>query len=128
VDRRREAGVTSPAADVVLGFVQAWSEGDFAAARLRLHEDVAFQGPFDDFDSAEPYLAALQRLHGVVERAEIRRLFVDGDEACLLYDLVTRSPAGTALICEWMQVRSGRIASIRAVFDARPFAAMFAAG
>jgi len=34
--------------------------------------------------------------------------------------------AGTSFISEWFQVKGGKIASIRVVFDARPFAAMFA--
>ena len=33
---------------------------------------------------------------------------------------------GTAFIAEWYQVKGDKIAAIRVVFDARPFAAMFA--
>jgi hypothetical protein len=39
--------------------------------------------------------------------------------------MVTKTPAGAALIAEWCQVRGDKIASIRVVFDARPFDAMF---
>ena len=53
-------------------------------------------------------------------------VFVDGNDVCLFYDMVTKSPAGTAFIAEWLQVKGDRIASIRVVFDARAFAAMFA--
>jgi len=40
--------------------------------------------------------------------------------------MVTKTPAGTAFIAEWIHVKGDKIASIRTVFDARPFAAMFA--
>src|SRR5207249_10758697 len=53
-----------------------------------------------------------------------RRTFVDGDDVCILYDMVTNTPAGPAFICEWYRVRGDKIGSIRAVFDARPFAPM----
>jgi len=39
--------------------------------------------------------------------------------------MVTKTPAGTAFIAEWHQVKGGKIAAIRVVFDARPFALMF---
>jgi len=60
-----------------------------------------------------------------VKGVKTHKLFVDGADACLLYDMETNTPAGTAFISEWYQVRDGKIASIRVVFDARPFAPMF---
>jgi hypothetical protein len=56
----------------------------------------------------------------------VRKVFADGDEVCVLYDLKTSGAAGTDFVCEWMAFRHDTIASVRAVFDARPFAAMFA--
>jgi hypothetical protein len=40
--------------------------------------------------------------------------------------MVTETPAGTAFVCEWYKVKGEKISSVRVVFDARPFAAMFA--
>jgi hypothetical protein len=115
------------AGQVVQSFMGAMGKGDFAGARTYLHDDLSFRGPIDAFDKPEPYLQALQKLHKMVERVDMRKMFVDGNDVCLLYDLVTNTPAGTSFVCEWMQVRGDRIASIRVVFDARPFAAMFGA-
>ena len=36
-------------------------------------------------------------------------MFVDGDDVCLFYDLVTHTPAGTAFIAEWHHVTDGKI-------------------
>jgi hypothetical protein len=47
------------------------------------------------------------------------------DDVCVLYDMVTNTPSGAAFIAEWYQVKGGKIAALRAVFDARPFAALF---
>jgi hypothetical protein len=56
---------------------------------------------------------------------EPKKTFVDGDDVGLLYGMVTNTPVGTALICEWYHVRGDKIGSVRVVFDARPFAPMF---
>ena len=115
------------AGQVVQGFMGAMGKGDFAAARKYLHENLSFRGPIDAFDKPEPYLQALEKLHKMVERVDMKNMFVDGNDVCLLYDLVTNTPAGTSFVCEWMQVKDEKIAAIRVVFDARPFAAMFGA-
>jgi ketosteroid isomerase-like protein len=106
-------------------FKMAISHGDVDAARKLMHDDMTFQGPLEAFDRPEPYLEALRKLGAIVERVDMKKMFVDGDDVCLLYDMVTRTPAGTAFIAEWLTFRGGKIASIRTVFDARPFAAMF---
>ena len=115
------------AGQVVQGFMGAMGKGDFAAARKYLHENLSFRGPIDAFDKPEPYLQALEKLHKMVERVDMKKMFVDGNDVCLLYDLVTNTPDGTSFVCEWMQVKDEKIAAIRVVFDARPFAAMFGA-
>jgi hypothetical protein len=114
------------AATIVQSFKQALQKGDVAAARALLRDDLAFRGPIEAFDQPEPYLQALSKLHPIVERVDVKKMFVDGNDVCLLYDLVTKTPAGTAFVAEWIQVSGDKIASIRTVFDARPFAAMFA--
>lgn len=112
-------------ADIINGFLNVLGHGDFGAARKLLADDFAFEGPFDTFSTPEPYVAALRKLYPIVKGVKVRRLFVDGSEACLLYDMETSTAAGTAFICEWFHVREDKIASMRAVFDARPFAPMF---
>jgi limonene-1,2-epoxide hydrolase len=120
-----EADQMSNQADVVNGFLHAVGEGDFALARKRLANDLTFQGPFDTFNDPDSYLEALRKLYPIVKKVSVRKLFEAGDDICLLYDMETNTPIGTAFICEWFTVRDRKIISIRAVFDARPFAPMF---
>ena len=54
----------------------------------------------------------------------MRKAFVDGDDVCLLYDMVTSTPAGAQPIAEWYRVREGKIAAIQVYFDSQPFAAL----
>jgi hypothetical protein len=113
------------ALEIVLAFKQSLGKGDVAAARQLLADDLSFRGPIDAFDKPEPYLEALRKLHPIVQRIDVKKMFVDGNDVCMLYDMVTNTPAGTAFIAEWIQVDGDKIAAIRTVFDARPFAAMF---
>ena len=56
----------------------------------------------------------------------MKKIFADGNDVCVLYDLVSNTPIGTAFVCEWYQVKGDKIAEVRTVFDARLFAARFA--
>ena len=116
----------SSAKDVVMGYQRALGSTQWEAARKFLKDNMAFKGPIAAYDKPEPYIEDLKRLHNIVKGVEMKKVFVDGDDVCLLYDMVTNTPAGTAFICEWYQVQGGKISSIRVVFDARPFAPMFA--
>ena len=56
--------------------------------------------------------------------AERQKVFVDGDDVCVIYDLKTAS-VPRSRTCEWYRVRDRKIAAVSVIFDARPFAAMF---
>ncbi len=114
------------AKDIVHQFHTAMGKQDYAAARRLLQDNLSFRGPIDTFDKAEPYLEAVKKLAPITERIDMKKMFADETDVCVLYDLVTKTPAGTAFVSEWFQVEGEKIASIRVVFDARPFAAMFA--
>jgi hypothetical protein len=107
-------------------FMKCLEIGDFRSLRGLLEDDLSFKGPFDSFEEPDSYLAALQKLHPVIARIDVKKMFVDGDDVCVLYDMVTNTSVGTAFIVEWHQVKGDKIAAITAVFDARPFAPMFA--
>ena len=106
-------------------FLKAWTTGDFDTARHLLHDDLSFDGPLDKFDNADDYIAALTGLAQVVQSVEEQKVFVDGNDVCVIYNLVTNTPAGAALTAEWYHLRDSKISAVRVIFDARPFAAMF---
>jgi hypothetical protein len=110
------------ATDVVDRYQAALAKGDLERARSFLRDDLTFAGPFDTFDSAEDYWAAIGRLWTIVESIDVRHTSSAGDQVVVIYDMVTRTPAGTQLVCEWYGVEDDRIAWIRAIFDSAPFA------
>jgi predicted SnoaL-like aldol condensation-catalyzing enzyme len=121
---------TAPAGsppEVVRQFQAAMGQGNTEAARALLADDLHFKGPLDEFHRADDYLAALTKLAKIVKGMENVRLFADGDQVGVFYDLVTNTPAGTSPTAEWYRIKGDRITEIQAIFDARPFVAMFAA-
>jgi hypothetical protein len=114
------------AKEVVLGFHKAVNVNkDFTAARQFLQDEIEFSGPFDTFHAADDYLHAIQKLSTVVDRVDIKKVFEDGSDVAIFCDLVTKV-VGTSFVSEWYQVKNGKIAGIKVVFDARPWAPMFA--
>ena len=111
--------------EIVLAFQQAIGNKEFAAARKLLHDNLEFHGPIDTFHKADDYLHAIQKLSVIVEGVEILKVFEDGNDVSLFCDLKTKT-VGTSFVAEWYKVKDGKIASVRVVFDARPFATMFA--
>ncbi|HWB50915.1 MAG TPA: nuclear transport factor 2 family protein [Stellaceae bacterium] len=112
------------AAEIVTAFQQAMGREDFAAARRLLHDHVSFAGPIGSFSDADSLLARLRALQANVASAEARRIFADGQDVCVVFDLVFKAPRRSALVAEWYRVERDRITMMRAMFDARPFDAM----
>jgi len=65
----------------------------------------------------------LKQVSAVGLHQEVRKIFVDGDDVCVLADLSIAKVPGVRLFgCGWFQVKEGKIVSIRTIFDPRPLA------
>src|SRR2546425_9989266 len=112
--------------DIALKYFDHWSRKDYEGSARYLDENLSFKGPIDTFNNAKDYLAAISRLATIVTEVHKRKTFVEGKDVCVVYDLVTSTPAGTVPCAEWIHADQGKVKSIQVFFDARPFAAMFA--
>jgi ketosteroid isomerase-like protein len=108
----------SDAAEIATKCLEAWSTGDFDTARSLLRDDVTFVGPLGAAGGVEACMNGLVDLAKNVKSAEPKKVLVDGDDVCIMYDLVTLS-AGTVPTSGWYHVENGKIDSVRAYFDAR---------
>lgn len=108
----------SDATEVVLSYIKALDKEEYDAAGKYLNDEVRIKGPAgESFGKPSEFINMLRRYHG---RYELKKTFTDGDDVCLLYDLVM--PAAKVFMCSWYHVIDGEIASIQTVFDPRPFA------
>jgi ketosteroid isomerase-like protein len=108
--------------EVATKCLEAWSSGDFATARTLLRDDVTFVGPLGSGGGAESYMNRLVDLSHHVTSAEPIKVVVDGDDACIIYDLVTDA-GGSVPTSDWYHVQDGKISSVRAYFDTRALTA-----
>lgn len=113
---------TNETREIVDRYYAAWASKDLSAVRSLLRDDLFFHGPIDTFDNADDYVKSIQQLLAIVKGVQPQKLFVDGQDACTIYDLITATPAGTAPVAEWVTIKGDKIAAIRVFFDARPFA------
>ncbi len=102
---------------VVMSYIGALDSQEYDRALEFLHERVRVRGPAGEtFGKPMDFIAMLRQYHG---RYEIKRVFADGEDVCVLYDLVT-TPA-TVYMSSWYQVKEGKIISINTIFDPRAF-------
>jgi limonene-1,2-epoxide hydrolase len=97
------------------GLANAFNDENFRLAREYVSDSIEVSNPVVSHHNAEAYFEEAERLH---VKFKIIKILVDGDEACVMYD-VTHADVTTFAI-GWFQVKDGKIASMRVVFDPRP--------
>ena len=114
-----ESSVKS-AKNVVMEYLQAAEGRDFQTARGYLSDNISYVGPLNSFDRVEPYLKYLEHLK--LPKFDYKKVFDDGNDVCLLYELKVGTPPVNSLVCLWAHVGDdGKISSFRLVFDPRPY-------
>ena len=103
-----------------MSYQRALGNQDYKTARSYLRDDLSFRGPLASHDTPEPLLKDLEQLHHIVKGVDMKKVFVDGDDVCVLYYLSTTGP--TVYMSSWYQVKDGNIVSIQTVFDSRAIA------
>ena len=109
------------AATVAATYFDAWRERDFGRLRSVLADDVDFSGPLASVQGGDGCLRGLQGMAEIMTGLEIRKVFRDGNDVLTWFDLSTKV-ADTVPVANWMQIRDGKVARIRVVFDARGIA------
>jgi len=105
--------------EAVMSYIKAMGDRDYAVARNYLGDNVRVKGPAGEaFCSPDEFLEMMEQQRG---KYDIKKVFVDGRDVCLLYDFIT--PKATTFFCSWYQVNDGKISSIQTVFDPRAFSA-----
>jgi limonene-1,2-epoxide hydrolase len=109
------------ATPIVTRCLKAWTSGDFDTARSLIDDGISFAGPFGTAQGAEAYISGLRRFRQRgIRSAEVQKIFCDGGDVCVIYDILTSTAAGDVPAAGWYQVREGKISSVRVFFDARP--------
>ncbi len=102
--------------ELVRRYIDAEGNRDWMTIEAILDEDLRFRGGGKEIGKA-PYLAVLKRLGLVWNGNHIKRIFVDGNEACALYDFLSDTPTGAVPCVEWIRFRGHKISEINFLFE-----------
>jgi ketosteroid isomerase-like protein len=110
------------AKELVISYLKALNDQDFKTARSHLKDDMTFLAPIASHNSADAYIEGNEQLRSKygIEKVlyEVKKVFLDGDDVCVFFDFTIGS--ATLFASGWFHVASGKISSIRVVFDPRP--------
>jgi hypothetical protein len=106
---------------LALEYLDAVAKQEFNRVEELLAPDLQFRGPAMARSSAQDLIAALKRLAAIHVRNDVRRIFVDGDDVCVIYDFVTDTTAGALPTIEWLHFDGARIRSIDLYYDRLPW-------
>jgi SnoaL-like domain len=112
---------------LALEYLDAVAQQQYTRLEGLLAPDLAFRGPSMTRTSAADFVGALKRLGAIHVRNDIKRVFADGDEVCVIYDFVTDTTAGALPTIEWLRFDGPRIRSIDLYYDRLPWQAVMAA-
>ncbi len=102
---------------IALAYIDACGRQDLDALAPLLAPDLEFVGTSTTLRGAEPYLAVIRRLGPIWKGSEVKKVFTDGNDVCVIYDFVTDTPAGAVPCVEWLRVQDGRVRSVNLYFD-----------
>ena len=109
-----------------LEYLNAVGTQQYDKLEAMLAPDLQFRGPSMTRTSAGEFLTALKRLGAIHVRNDVKRVFVDGDEVCVIYDFVTDTTAGALTTIEWLRFEGDRIRSIDLYYDQLPWQSVMA--
>jgi len=108
--------------EIVLAYENALNNGDWETARSYLDDRLKLAGPLANYDNADSFIEAMKKRQSMIKKVDIRKIFSEGEDVCILYDVITVIPnAPTSFTAEWCHVKDGKINSIVVVFDPRFF-------
>lgn len=109
---------------LALEYLNAVAHRDYGKVETLLAPDLAFRGPSMNRSSAADFIGALKRLSAIHVRNDVKRVFADGDEVCVIYDFVTDTAQGALPTIEWLHFEGGRIQAIDLYYDRLPWQAV----
>ena len=112
---------------LALEYLEAVGQQRYDRVAELVASDLRVAGPATTRTSAQDFIAALKRLAVIHLRTEIKRVFVDGDEVCVIYDFVTDTTVGAVPAIEWLKFDGARIRTIDLYYDRLPWQTVMAA-
>jgi hypothetical protein len=105
---------------IALAYLDAVAKKELDRVAELLDPDVHFIGPATTLDGPAAMLAAFRRIGAIHVRSDVKRVFSEGSEVCVIYDFVTDT-AGALPAVEWLRIEGNRIRAINLYYDQVPW-------
>lgn len=109
---------------LALEYLNAVARRDYGKVENLLAADLTFRAPTMTRTSSADFIGALKRLSAIHVRNDVKRVFVDGNEVCVIYDFVTDTAQGALPTIEWLHFDGSRIQAIDLYYDRLPWQAV----
>ena len=100
---------TKPEA-IALAYLDAVAKKDMDRVAGLVDSRVKFTGPSRSIDGIDDLIATFKHVGAVHVKTDVKRVFSDGKDVCVIYDFVTDT-IGTMPTIEWLTIEDGKIAS-----------------
>lgn len=104
------------AADLAVGWIEAWIRMDMEWLRQRLAPDFVHISPFGRLEGRESYLEAVEPMaRKSVMELVVKDVIASGDQAAVWFE--NRTAKGVVHSCDWVRVEGDQIQEIRSFYD-----------
>lgn len=107
------------ALDVAHRYLTAFFAGDLESLHDLLADNLVFEGPFFQGDSAKAYMDALRESVPKAMKYHILNEFDSANEACVIYQFC-KADVSTPM-AQYFEVQGKKITKIRLIFDSAAF-------
>lgn len=102
---------------IIMKYITSLDNRNYLEAEKYLDDNVKVIGPAgESFVNPKDFLEMLSKQKG---KYDIKKVFVDDSDVCLLYDFVTNSVR--AFMSSWYKINKNKIYFIQTIFDPRLF-------
>lgn len=99
-----------------LKYIEASGKGQLDVVAELLSPSLDFRLG-DKTSDKQSYLLVLKRLGLIWRGSEVKKVFVDGNDVAVFYDIITDTPVGAVPSVEWLTFEGPQIRSIRLIFE-----------
>ena len=108
-------------AAVTAAYLEAVAQQQFDGVSNLLDPNVEFTTSGRVIHGPHDLIVALKEIAPILVRNDIKKIFVDGNQVCVIYDFVTNTSVGVLPSVEWITFRDGKIASVQLIFHTAPW-------
>lgn len=107
--------------ELITSYLTAVGQLDHELLHQYLHLGFKYKGAVS-YHSANDYIAMIKDhanspVAEVLLKYDIKAIFTDEDECCVIYDSVSRFPGKKVSFAEWIKIEDGKIASTNVKFN-----------